>query len=255
MTDDGRRMVEQARLLQDRGEIAAAVTAFEQAIAAGLDDPEKCFALTSLGASLVRLGRIEQARQVMAVATDEFPEERAVRTMFVDLARTVEKAAYVRAFDFPFLVAAPMSLRGLVDLADLDHVTVTVLNPSQPRSPVEIQPQAALEALAVRQPWVADEHEEWARGLNASEITVGRAPSNDIVIMHPNVSKMHAVFRPRDGHWELADVGSKNGTFIYQRRLSPIEPPSTIASGSYVSFGEASFLFLSAASLWEYVQP
>ena len=43
---------------------------------------------------------------------------------------------------------------------------------------------------------------------------IGRAPLNDVVLDAPGVSRQHAGLRgDRDGYW-IADLGSRNGTFV-----------------------------------------
>jgi len=50
--------------------------------------------------------------------------------------------------------------------------------------------------------------------LSKDRITIGRDPSNDVVIDHPTVSKQHAEVLKQDGKVTLIDVGSTNGTFV-----------------------------------------
>ncbi len=67
------------------------------------------------------------------------------------------------------------------------------------------------------------------------EITLGRGPSNDIVIDGPQISRHHArIVRSEDGLF-LEDLGSANGTFIDGVRItrSRLEPGQTISLGSY----------------------
>ena len=50
--------------------------------------------------------------------------------------------------------------------------------------------------------------------LSEGMTMIGRAPLNDIVIDEPGVSRQHAGLRgDRDGYW-IADLGSRNGTFV-----------------------------------------
>ncbi|MEM7585086.1 MAG: sigma 54-interacting transcriptional regulator [Acidobacteriota bacterium] len=52
-------------------------------------------------------------------------------------------------------------------------------------------------------------------GLNQ----LGSSPSSDVRIIHPSVSRRHAVIEVRDGRAEIQDQGSRNGTRIAGRRL------------------------------------
>ncbi len=45
-------------------------------------------------------------------------------------------------------------------------------------------------------------------------VSIGRAPSNDIVIDDPTVSAQHASLTKSPGGYRLKDLGSKNGTQI-----------------------------------------
>jgi len=52
-------------------------------------------------------------------------------------------------------------------------------------------------------------------------ITVGRAPTNDVVIPDPGVSRIHCGFFPqKDGRWSIADA-STLGTWVDGDKLEP----------------------------------
>lgn len=50
-------------------------------------------------------------------------------------------------------------------------------------------------------------------------ITVGRSSNNDLVLVQPTVSKVHATFVRDDSGWSIIDPGSTNGTSVDGRRL------------------------------------
>jgi cytochrome P450 / NADPH-cytochrome P450 reductase len=52
---------------------------------------------------------------------------------------------------------------------------------------------------------------------------IGRDPESDIVIADARVSWHHAVLRPEGGRWVLEDLGSTNGTFAGDQRVTRIE--------------------------------
>ena len=52
--------------------------------------------------------------------------------------------------------------------------------------------------------------------------TIGRHPSQDIQVMDRLVSKQHCLVRKAAEGWECVDAGSRNGTFINNKRL--VEP-------------------------------
>ncbi len=73
--------------------------------------------------------------------------------------------------------------------------------------------------------------------LEGSTLTMGRDPSNDLVLDDPNVSRFHAeVRRTPDGGAELRDLGSRNGTRLdreFIRQRAPIRAGSEIGIGPF----------------------
>ena len=62
--------------------------------------------------------------------------------------------------------------------------------------------------------------------MNKVQITVGRAPDNDIVLSSLDVSRHHARLEKVLGGWLVADVESRGGTFYDGRKLDPQKPTS-----------------------------
>jgi ABC-type multidrug transport system ATPase subunit len=57
--------------------------------------------------------------------------------------------------------------------------------------------------------------------LPDTTLRIGRTPDNDLVLADLEVSRHHAELRRRtDGTYEIADVGSSNGTYVNGRRIS-----------------------------------
>jgi pSer/pThr/pTyr-binding forkhead associated (FHA) protein len=50
-------------------------------------------------------------------------------------------------------------------------------------------------------------------------VTIGRRPTNTIVIDNLAISGVHAKIEARDAHFVIADLNSKNGTFVNGRRV------------------------------------
>jgi len=69
--------------------------------------------------------------------------------------------------------------------------------------------------------------------------TLGRALDNDIVVADPSVSRHHAQLTVANGGAELRDLGSQNGTFIGDQRISE----GHIADGDPIGLGDARFTF------------
>jgi len=72
--------------------------------------------------------------------------------------------------------------------------------------------------------------------LTKDVMSVGRDPSNDIVINHPQVSRQHARLIRQGGVVVLEDLGSTNGTFVNGVRLTA---PHTLTNGDVIGLGEA----------------
>ena len=64
--------------------------------------------------------------------------------------------------------------------------------------------------------------------------TVGRDPSNDIVLTDRSVSGHHAVIRRYDSEWVLADLESRNGTLV---NGAVVSGEMGISGGDIVQFG------------------
>lgn len=55
--------------------------------------------------------------------------------------------------------------------------------------------------------------------LEGDELTIGRAPNNNIVIDNPGVSSNHARIFMEAGNYYIQDLGSKNGTYLKENRI------------------------------------
>jgi hypothetical protein len=82
-------------------------------------------------------------------------------------------------------------------------------------------------------------------------IILGRATTSDIVIADRQVSKSHAMFQDDDDGWVIADIGSRNGTCVNERRLEAHGAAAPLHVGDILSFGYRTFFFLDAATCWE----
>ena len=69
--------------------------------------------------------------------------------------------------------------------------------------------------------------------LVSSEVRVGRADDNDLVLADPEVSRHHARLELDDQGWHAIDLGSTNGTWVNGVRLTA----TTIGAGDEVAFG------------------
>jgi len=76
--------------------------------------------------------------------------------------------------------------------------------------------------------------------LAARRVTIGRASSNDIVLSDQYSSGLHAVIAPSEKGFVLIDQGSKNGTFVNDRRVSG---EIALVRGDEILIGSTSFFF------------
>lgn len=55
--------------------------------------------------------------------------------------------------------------------------------------------------------------------MHGDHIAVGKSPANDIVLSDSTVSRVHAVMQRVGGGWAVADLTSRNGTFVNGVRI------------------------------------
>ena len=72
----------------------------------------------------------------------------------------------------------------------------------------------------------------------AGLVTLGRAKNNDIVLPHPSISKMHAIFHQGPNQWLIEDRKSTNGTFLDGVKLVS-EKRYTLNEGASLRLGDA----------------
>jgi pSer/pThr/pTyr-binding forkhead associated (FHA) protein len=71
--------------------------------------------------------------------------------------------------------------------------------------------------------------------LTSMLTTIGRHPESDVFLDDVTVSRRHAeVRREPDGHLELVDVGSLNGTYVNNERIERTD----LAEGDQVQVGK-----------------
>lgn len=72
--------------------------------------------------------------------------------------------------------------------------------------------------------------------------TVGRQAGVTLLIDHPSVSRRHAEIAYSNGSFLLSDLGSSNGTFLNDERLSQ-DRPRALEAGQRVRFGKVEYIF------------
>jgi diguanylate cyclase (GGDEF)-like protein len=79
--------------------------------------------------------------------------------------------------------------------------------------------------------------------LERTSYIVGRDASADLVINHKAVSRNHArLIRDDNGRWQVVDLGSTNGTFIYERKVER-ERHQALYDGDIIRFGDVIVTF------------
>ncbi len=79
--------------------------------------------------------------------------------------------------------------------------------------------------------------------LDKQTVAIGSHPSNDVVLDDTTVSRRHAMITRKGGRFELADLGSTNGTFVNGGR---VRKPVALKRGDEIKFGSARFAFIAA---------
>jgi hypothetical protein len=74
----------------------------------------------------------------------------------------------------------------------------------------------------------------------AGETTIGRRSHCEVTLSDDAVSGRHARLAPRDGSWQIEDLGSTNGTYVNGRRVAGPQP---LRSGDVVTAGNAAWRF------------
>lgn len=69
--------------------------------------------------------------------------------------------------------------------------------------------------------------------------TVGRSPTNSIVLNADSVSMVHARILQKDDEWWVLNLLSTNGTYVNRRKVTD----SRLHDGDRIHFGDAEFVF------------
>jgi hypothetical protein len=88
--------------------------------------------------------------------------------------------------------------------------------------------------------------------LYPSMIMLGRTENNDIVVGDTSISKFHAFFRIAPGKIEVADAGSRNGTFVGGKKLEP-KQMALVKPGDRIRFARLPFQVLDATQCWDWI--
>lgn len=78
--------------------------------------------------------------------------------------------------------------------------------------------------------------------LTGQEITLGRDPSNGIVLPSPTVSSRHARLHREGEDWFITDVGSRNGTLVNETPALG-DQPVRLATGVQITIGPFTLIY------------
>jgi len=78
--------------------------------------------------------------------------------------------------------------------------------------------------------------------LDATVLTIGSSPDNQLVIDDPKVSAYHAEIRPEGQRYSITDLGSIHGTYVNSQRLD-WNTPHPLDSGSSITIGDSTFIY------------
>lgn len=141
---------------------------------------------------------------------------------FVRRHKGLSREAFVKAFAHPFLASPPS--KG-----------------SREEDPETLFPGAWVIPVAKRKE---------GNRLDA-RISLGRGGYEDIWIDDASVSKEHCWFQEDEGHMQIVDANSTNGTYVNGHPLNP-HVPLTLRPGDRVGIGEKIvFHFFPAAELYD----
>lgn len=79
--------------------------------------------------------------------------------------------------------------------------------------------------------------------LDKTNVHIGRTVNNDLIIDRKTISSAHAIIQFIDGHFQVEDLHSANGTSVNGKRLAAHQPKQ-LASGDVISFDIYQFRFI-----------
>jgi hypothetical protein len=156
------------------------------------------------------------------------------------LLKTLGARTFAETHRAPVLVFAPSAIvlepeSGPREAEAHWYSTERVRRTTAPPPPSPASPGEELTVYAI---------EKRPGGVFQEQISIGRTRNNDIHLPYADISKYHAYFVPTQGGYALADAGSKNGTFVDERRLVP-RTPEAVEDETVIRFGPYSVRYLS----------
>ncbi len=107
-------------------------------------------------------------------------------------------------------------------------------------------PPVMSRSATIVSPPLADGGAPYLAGTNGERLAlekaltrIGRALDNDIVLQDASVSRHHAEIERRDGACLMRDLGSQNGTWVAENRVTEVR----LNPGDHLRIGDAAFTF------------
>jgi len=161
---------------------------------------------------------------------------------YLQLALSSTRVAFVLASPYTFIVSdGTLPRMGAHRTVPLEKVD-TLATQEAPAAPEKL-PGRAFMAFALRK--VTDTFPHM--------ISVGRTNNNDLVVPDMSISKLHAFFSHGPRGFEVADAGSKNGTWLSGDLLQPRQP-RLVKLGDRIRFGRIEFTVVDAGACWDTIE-
>jgi len=158
---------------------------------------------------------------------------------YVQLALSSTRVAFVLASPYTFIVSdGTLPRMGVHRTVPLEKVDV--LATQEAPAVTDKLPGRAFMAFALRK--VADTFPHM--------ISLGRTNNNDLVVPDMSISKLHAFFSHAPRGFEVADAGSKNGSWL-GGDLLPARSPRLVKLGDRIRFGRIEFTVVDAGACWD----
>ena len=87
---------------------------------------------------------------------------------------------------------------------------------------------------------IDQQHPENRHDLNKPVVHLGRTSASDVYLDNPKVSRQHATIKLEKGDFVIFDLGSSNGTFVNDKRVTD---PVALQDGDVLRFSNMAFVF------------
>lgn len=153
-----------------------------------------------------------------------------------DVHAALRREHFLAQHPYPFLVHAVGALTSL-DPARVDDLTTDRLLLERPR-------QSLGESMLVAELAPKDPDQDI--------VTIGVAPSCDVILDDASVSKRHAWFESSGDTWRIWDDDSSAGTQVNSEPLQP-RTPRALSSGDQITLGYVEVMFFTASAFYELI--